>query len=104
TPPAPRPRSLANAPRVDRRRVVGVDRDPRVERVLIDTVARIRVAGRPRSSGPCRTCKGEADDQCASPLQEGAARELLLVQEAGHHLPPFAIVAAACLIAVKMRG
>ncbi len=56
------------------------------------------------TAGKARTREAEADDECAAALQECLARKLALVQKAGHHLPPFAITAAACLIADRIRG
>src|SRR5205085_5557408 len=90
-------------------RVVGVERDPRVDLRLVGQEVRrgalaergVRV-GRLCLSGS--SCEAEADDQCAAALDEGLARDVLLMHEARHHLPPFAITAAACLIAVRMRG
>src|SRR5438034_94264 len=97
---------LKDAARLDRRRVVGVDRDPRVDLELIErAVARVRTVGCLRLPGKCRAREREPDDQRAAALEEVLARELLLMQETRHgYLPPFAITAAACLIAVRMRG
>src|SRR6186997_2060732 len=82
-----------------------MDRDPRVDLVLINAVARIRIDGRRRLAGERRAEDGEADDQRAAALDELLTAELLLMHEARHgYLPPFAITAAACLIAVRIRG
>ena len=57
-----------------------------------------------RLAGEPGTREAEADDQRAAALHERLARELLLVQEARHHAPPFAITAAAFWIAVRILG
>ena len=95
----------------DRDRVVGVQRDPRVDLRLIRQevgrgalgircvpVGRLRLAGGAREST-------EADDERTATLDEGLAGKFLFVHEARHgYFPPLAITAAACLIAVRMRG
>src|SRR5262249_61772563 len=90
-------------------RVVGVQRDPRVDLRLVRQEVRrgplaerrVGVRGH-RIAGPEHA---EADDERSAAAQELLARELLLVQETGHgYLPPFAITAAVCLIAVRIRG
>jgi len=65
-------------------RVVGVDREPRVN------LGRVRqVAGRVDDRGlrglARDTGDREADDQCAAALEERLARELLLMHETGHN-------------------
>src|SRR5205823_13988131 len=98
------PRALAEfvLARVERDRVVRVDRQPRVDQSLIRR--NVRGVRSPCRAGERGAGEREADDQRAAALEEALARELALVHEAGHHLPPFAITAAACLIAVRMRG
>src|SRR5205085_3229372 len=62
-----------------------------------------RVAGgSERVAGPVHA---EADDERAAGLQELLARKVPLVEKTRHrYFPPFAITAAACLIAVRIRG
>jgi hypothetical protein len=87
--------------------VVGMDDQPRVDLRLVVGAARREwvLAGRLRG---LRADPGaddaEADEHGAAALEEGLARELAFVGEAGHELPPLAIAAAACLIAVRIRG
>src|SRR5262249_10840872 len=89
--------------------VVLRDRKPGVARVQVGKpvtgAARVerRVARRSkRIPGPVHA---EADDECAAGLEELLPRELLLVQKTRHrYFPPFAITAAACLIAVRILG
>src|SRR5206468_24353 len=99
-----RPLAELDAPGEERRGVVRVDDQERVDRVRVArSRARERIDARRRGLAGGADDR-EADDQRAASLDERFAAELLLVQEAGHHLPPFAITAAACLIAVRIRG
>src|SRR5262249_26071265 len=84
--------------------VVGADAEPRVELRGVGEVpawawSRGGRIARERPDGR------DAGDGSARALEEALARELLLMHEARHrYFPPFAITAAACLIAVRMRG
>src|SRR5262249_23375761 len=94
-----RPRALAHhdpAPRPTGR-VVGVDRQPRVDRGLVERAIRgIRVVRGLRGLGADTAADdAHADDDRAAALDERLARELL-VEHFGHgYFPPFAITAAA---------
>jgi hypothetical protein len=94
----------------DDHRVVGPDRDPRVDRVQVgQEVGRgaggeRRVAGRGRSLAGGGAEDAEADHERAAALDERLARKLLLMHETGHHAPAFAITAAAFWIAVRILG
>jgi hypothetical protein len=67
-----RPGSLRDRTGLDRRGVVGVDRDPGIDLVLVEgPVARERAVRRPRFAG--ETGEAEADDQRAASLDERLA-------------------------------
>src|SRR5262249_45508292 len=101
--PGQRPLAYLGLAAHDRSGVIGVDDDPRVNARLIERAVARKRALRPRSVAGKPT-EAEPDDQSPTALQEALPGELLLVQEPRHHLPPFAITAAACLIAVRIRG
>src|SRR5204862_593094 len=90
------------------RGVVRVDDKPRVDgRLVVRPVGGVRiVAGCLRGlRAETGAEDAEADEHRAAALEEVLARELLLVKKTRHgYLPPFAITAAACLIAVRIRG
>src|SRR5581483_7463357 len=90
-------------PRVELRRVERPVRAELVRRAdarVLERVERRRRLARE----PCAE-RAEAEDDGTAALHERLARELLLVQEAGHpYAPPFAITAAAFWIAVRIRG
>src|SRR5581483_11348480 len=68
------PRPLLDAAGLDRRGVVGVDRDPRVDRVLVDAGARVRVVGGGPAGAGGRSQR-EPDDERAPALHERLPRE-----------------------------
>src|SRR5262249_51811839 len=74
---------------------VGVDLQPRVELAGIDRG--VRRPGGARSGGEPGSGDAEADDERTAALQEALAGEL------AHFAPPFAITAAARLIASSTR-
>ncbi len=81
------------------------------QEVLRTAVGERRVAGCTRIGGRGgrlardRSREGEADDERPAALEERLARKLLLMQQTRHdYAPAFAITAAACWIAVRIRG
>src|SRR5207249_1183747 len=96
-----------NAVRVQRRCVVRMNTKPRIDLVHVDWTVRGKgiLAGGLRLRTNTRTQQAEADDQRAASLHEVLTRKLLLMKKTRHrYFPPFAITAAACLIAVRIRG
>ena len=104
--PGIRPRPLRIAARLDRRRVVSIDHDPRVDlstgrsdrcsRYGLSAACALPATAAPSSAKPTISAP--------PPFTNDLARELLLVKKPGHHAPPFAITAAAFWIAVRILG
>ena len=86
-----------------RRGVVGVDPQPRVEPVQRRVVAGRR-DGRAGLARDRRAAEAETHDHRAAALDERRARELLVQHLRHRYFPPFAITAAAFWIAVRIRG
>jgi hypothetical protein len=88
---------------IDRRGVVGMHRDPRIDGVRIGRAGDVAARGRRRTSG---TADAEANDEGAAALNEAATRQRAergVGEDVGHRAPP-AIVVDAVLIACMTRG
>jgi hypothetical protein len=87
-------------------RVVGVDRQPRVDRDLVERAVRgIRIGcGLGCLGADTGADDAEGHDHRAAALHERLARELLVQQLRHDYFPPFAITAAAFWMAVRIRG